>query len=49
VIFDDGWGLVRASNTTPILVTRFEASSPEALERIRTLMNRLIEEAKEEG
>ena len=46
VIFDDGWGLVRASNTTPILVTRFEARSPEALERIRNLMNRLIEEAK---
>ncbi|WP_456452375.1 phosphomannomutase/phosphoglucomutase [Hydrogenimonas sp.] len=48
VIFDDGWGLVRASNTTPILVTRFEAKSPEALERIRTLMNELIEEAKGE-
>lgn len=25
VIFEDGWGLVRASNTTPVLVTRFEA------------------------
>jgi phosphomannomutase/phosphoglucomutase len=47
VIFDDGWGLVRASNTTPILVTRFEAVSPEALERIRTLLNDLIEEAKD--
>ncbi len=46
VIFDDGWGLVRASNTTPILVTRFEAKSPEALERIQSLMNDLIEEAK---
>ncbi|WP_353662671.1 phosphomannomutase/phosphoglucomutase [Hydrogenimonas sp. SS33] len=48
VIFDEGWGLVRASNTTPILVTRFEAQSPEALERIRKVMNGLIEEAKEE-
>jgi phosphomannomutase/phosphoglucomutase len=46
VIFDDGWGLVRASNTTPILVTRFEAQSPEALERIQTLLNELIEEAR---
>jgi len=46
VIFDDGWGLVRASNTTPILVTRFEAVSEEALERIRTVMNGCIEEAK---
>ena len=46
VIFDDGWGLVRASNTTPILVTRFEAESPEALNRIRETMEALIEEAK---
>ncbi len=46
VIFDDGWGLVRASNTTPILVTRFEAESEEALERIRNLMNTLVDEAK---
>ena len=33
--FDDGWGLVRASNTQPALVLRFEASSPERLEAIR--------------
>ncbi len=46
VIFDDGWGLVRASNTTPILVTRFEAKSEESLERIQKVMNELIEEAK---
>ncbi len=46
VIFEDGWGLVRASNTTPILVTRFEAKSPESLERIQKVMNELIEEAK---
>ncbi|WP_234842274.1 phosphomannomutase/phosphoglucomutase, partial [Xanthomonas perforans] len=35
--FIDGWGLVRASNTTPILVLRFEADSEAALQRIRTL------------
>ncbi|MBS1269681.1 MAG: Phosphomannomutase/phosphoglucomutase [Gammaproteobacteria bacterium] len=35
VDFDDGFGLVRPSNTTPILVLRFEAESPEALERIQ--------------
>lgn len=29
VIFESGWGLVRASNTTPVLVTRFEANSLE--------------------
>ncbi len=32
----DGWGLVRASNTTPILVLRFEADSAEALARVQT-------------
>jgi phosphomannomutase/phosphoglucomutase len=33
--FADGWGLVRASNTTPVLVLRFDADSEEALERIK--------------
>jgi phosphomannomutase/phosphoglucomutase len=33
--FDDGWGLVRASNTTPILVVRFDADTEEALVRIK--------------
>jgi phosphomannomutase/phosphoglucomutase len=31
----DGWGLVRASNTTPVLVMRFDADSPAALARIQ--------------
>jgi len=35
VDFDDGFGLVRPSNTTPILVLRFEAETPEALQRIQ--------------
>ena len=35
VLFPDGWGLVRASNTQPVLVMRFEARNSEALERIR--------------
>lgn len=35
VDYPDGWGLVRASNTTPMLVLRFEAESQEALDRIR--------------
>lgn len=38
VTFPDGWGLVRASNTQPVLVTRFEASSPERLAEIRALI-----------
>ena len=33
--FDDGWGLVRASNTTPILVVRFDGETEEALIRIK--------------
>jgi phosphomannomutase len=33
--YSDGFGLVRASNTTPVLVLRFEGHTPEALERIR--------------
>ncbi|GAB2499023.1 phosphomannomutase/phosphoglucomutase [Pseudoxanthomonas sangjuensis] len=36
VDWDDGWGLVRASNTTPILVLRFEADDKAALERIKS-------------
>ena len=37
VNFDDGWGLLRASNTTPKLVLRFEANSPERLDEIRNI------------
>jgi phosphomannomutase len=33
--YDDGFGLVRASNTTPVLVLRFDADSKQALERIK--------------
>jgi phosphomannomutase/phosphoglucomutase len=35
VDFSDGWGLVRASNTTPVLVMRFDADNQAALERIQ--------------
>jgi len=36
VEYDDGFGLVRASNTTPVLVLRFEGHTPQALERIQS-------------
>ena len=36
VDYDDGFGLIRPSNTTPILVIRFEADTQEAIERIQT-------------
>ncbi|MBZ9539196.1 phosphomannomutase/phosphoglucomutase [Modicisalibacter tunisiensis] len=35
VDYPDGWGLCRASNTTPVLVLRFEGKSQEALERVQ--------------
>jgi phosphomannomutase/phosphoglucomutase len=38
VIFEDGWGLIRASNTQPALVLRFEASSPDRLTAIRAMI-----------
>ena len=37
-IFDDGWGLIRASNTQPALVLRFEATSPDGLAAIRAVV-----------
>jgi phosphomannomutase/phosphoglucomutase len=37
VDFDDGWGLIRASNTTPKLVLRFEAKTPSKLEEIKNM------------
>ena len=38
ILFDNGWGLVRASNTQAILVLRFEADSEEHLLHIRTIV-----------
>jgi phosphomannomutase/phosphoglucomutase len=38
VLFGDGWGLIRASNTQPVLVMRYEAPSQERLEAIRAEM-----------
>ncbi len=38
VLFGDGWGLLRASNTQPVIVARFEASSAERLAEIRGMM-----------
>lgn len=40
ILFGDGWGLLRASNTQPMLVLRFEAKTPERLEEIK----RIVEE-----
>jgi phosphomannomutase/phosphoglucomutase len=45
VEFPDGWGLVRASNTQPVLVTRFEAQSPERRDEIRLLVETALKDA----
>jgi len=42
VDFDDGFGLVRASNTTPCLVFRFEATNAQALKRIQDDFRQLV-------
>ncbi len=46
VLFDDGWGLVRASNTQPALVLRFEALTETRLNDIRMLVESVLEEVK---
>ncbi|EDM23063.1 phosphomannomutase/phosphoglucomutase [Caminibacter mediatlanticus] len=43
VNFENGWGLVRASNTTPVLVTRFEAKSKEDLEKIQSILVNILQ------
>ncbi len=45
-IFEDGWGLIRASNTQPALVLRFEASSPDSLAAIRTFIESELERSR---
>ncbi|HUR71960.1 MAG TPA: phosphomannomutase/phosphoglucomutase [Candidatus Limnocylindrales bacterium] len=44
VQFPDGWGLIRASNTQPALVLRFEAQSAAKLEEYRTLIENKLKE-----
>lgn len=41
--FDDGWGLVRASNTQPVLVLRFEARTEKRLQEIRALIETTLQ------
>lgn len=48
VPFDEGWGLVRASNTQPILVMRFEATGKDLLEKYQREVEQIVEQAKAE-
>jgi len=43
VLFGDGWGLLRTSNTQPVIVARFEARTPERLAEIQSLMEGWLE------
>ena len=44
--FENGWGLVRASNTTPVLVTRFESTNEDEALHYENAINNLILQAK---
>jgi phosphomannomutase/phosphoglucomutase len=46
VLFEHGWGLVRASNTQPVLVMRFEATTPELVQQYRREVEAALAEAK---
>lgn len=42
ITFTDGWGLIRASNTTPVLVTRYEATTEARMKEIQDLIENKI-------
>ncbi len=44
VLFEDGWGLIRASNTQPVLVLRFEAKTKQFLEEIKSKFRQKLNE-----
>ena len=45
VQFDDGWALVRASNTGPNLTVRYEANNEDRLESIKNEFNAIIDDS----
>jgi phosphomannomutase / phosphoglucomutase len=44
VTFDDGWGLMRPSNTQNVIVLRVEADTPERMEEIKNLLMQKLDE-----
>ena len=46
VKFPEGWGLIRASNTQPILVMRFEAVNDRKLAEYRGVVEKVVDEVK---
>ena len=49
VLFDQGWGLLRASNTQPVLVMRFEAADKMLLESYQHEVEVALEQSKEKA
>jgi phosphomannomutase/phosphoglucomutase len=49
VLFDTGWGLIRASNTQPALVLRAEAKTPEALDGIKQTLEQALRKLAQVG
>lgn len=47
VVFDDGWGLVRTSNTQPALIIRAEGKTKQALERVKKIISAELAKFKE--
>jgi phosphomannomutase/phosphoglucomutase len=47
ILFEDGWGLVRASNTQPVLVLRFETLSQARLSEIQSLVESVVAEIQQ--
>jgi len=48
VIVPGGWGLIRASNTQPILVLRWEATSEEKMAELQRLIEGTVDEVRSE-
>ena len=48
ILFPHGWGLLRASNTQPVLVMRFEATNEQLLKEYQAAVEQVLEEAKRE-
>ena len=46
VLFDHGWGLLRASNTQPVLVMRFEAASESLLAQYQHEVESMLDRAR---
>ncbi|MBI3378804.1 MAG: phosphomannomutase/phosphoglucomutase [Nitrospirae bacterium] len=46
VVFDQGWGLMRSSNTQPVVVMRIEAEDEDSLNNYRTFLEKEFEQAK---